>query len=45
MRLIIQELTTYLRGWINYFGVAKGYQTAQRYGGPAYEVGDCACAC
>lgn len=26
MSRVIQELTTYLRGWINYFGVAKGYQ-------------------
>lgn len=26
METIIRELTTYLRGWINYFGVAKGYQ-------------------
>ena len=26
MKSIIQKLTVFLRGWINYFGVAKGYQ-------------------
>lgn len=26
METVIQNLTMYLRGWINYFGVAKGYQ-------------------
>jgi RNA-directed DNA polymerase len=26
MRVIIQKLTMFLRGWINYFGVAKGFQ-------------------
>ena len=26
MERIIKELTTYLRGWVNYFGIAKGYQ-------------------
>ena len=26
MKSIIQNLTMFLRGWINYFGVAKGYQ-------------------
>ena len=26
MKTIIQKLTVYLRGWINYFGVAQGYQ-------------------
>lgn len=26
MKKIIHELTVYMRGWINYFGIAQGYQ-------------------
>lgn len=26
MKSVIRELTRYLRGWINYFGIAQGYQ-------------------
>ncbi|MBL4638089.1 MAG: group II intron reverse transcriptase/maturase, partial [Proteobacteria bacterium] len=26
MGKLIKELTVYMRGWINYFGVAQGYQ-------------------
>lgn len=26
MRKLIQKLTVYMRGWINYFGIAQGYQ-------------------
>ncbi len=26
MDILIHELTVYLRGWINYFGIAQGYQ-------------------